>query len=150
MPKEHETVQTASLPVRTILADLLVGKWSAKDACQNRCVAECLQCLVQAINQTVEELQCVVLLTEVHWLTLQPAVVPFQHHSQHTFIIVIDLQTFNDNTATDNTRSRKVLVRVSSVQCRYSWAFCQIRYKKQQLNWNMPLADKSVATWLIE
>jgi len=50
-------------PVWAVLADLLVGKGAAKHARQYRSVAESFQSLVQAVDQTVEKLEGIVLFT---------------------------------------------------------------------------------------
>lgn len=65
---QHKKITEWFLPVRAALADLLVGEGASQDLAEHGRVAQGLERLVQAVHQRVEELQRVVLLTQVHWL----------------------------------------------------------------------------------
>ena len=57
----------------TSLADLLVSEGAPEDPREDGLVVECLESLVQAVHQAVEELEGVVLLAQVYLLALQSA-----------------------------------------------------------------------------
>lgn len=57
------------LPVRTTLTDLLIGKRATQDPAEHAGMAEGFQRLIQSVHQRIEELQGIVLLSEIHWFS---------------------------------------------------------------------------------
>ena len=59
----------SNIPVRTIFTDLLVSEGATEDFLQYGWLSEDFQRLVEAVDQTVKELQSIVLFSQVYWLT---------------------------------------------------------------------------------
>lgn len=70
--RDHTEGLLLRVAVRAALANLLIGKRAAEHFAHHLLLTDGLERLVQALHQAHEELNGVLLLTQVHWLTLKP------------------------------------------------------------------------------
>ena len=59
----------SDIPVRTIFTDLLVSEGATEDFLQYGWLSKDFQRLIEAVDQTVKELQSIMLFSQVYWLT---------------------------------------------------------------------------------